>query len=102
MDTGQVIGDLLIRVSQDSGVGITEIAAEVTLEPQHRVEYDAGAASDDGAWPAVRLLARPVLVRTRVEALVTVRGRTMRWTTEVPALDPGPYTWQGRRTSRHI
>ena len=102
LDTGQVIGDLLIRVAQDTGVSIGDVAAEVTLEPQHRVEYDAGAASSDAAWPAIRLVPRPVLVRTRVEAMVTVHGRTARWSTEVRAGDAGPYTWVGRRTSRTV
>ncbi len=102
LDTGQVIGELLIRVAKDNGCEVEDGAAEVTLEPQHRVEYDAGAASSDAAWPAIRLVPRPVLVRTRVEAMVTVHGRTARWSTEVRAGDPGPYDWSGRRTTRTV
>ncbi len=101
VDTGQIIGELLIRVARDTGCNWEDVSADIKLEPQHRVEYDAGAAEVD-CWFVVPLVPRPVLVKTRVEATVHIAGtrRTTEYRAEIRAGEAGPYHWTARHTAR--
>jgi hypothetical protein len=95
-DATLLVASLLMKVRQDFGARLHTIQADLDEEPTYRVELRPIRTAPDGADPAEPDLAPyPVLVRTTVEARVTVDMRSALYRATLAPDSADPVKWDG-------